>query len=413
MKVEEMLHKGLVLYDGSTGVMMQDYGIKGEASESWNVLHPDVVLQINSMYVGAGSDLILANTFTSNRISLGAHGQGSSAREFAYAGMKIALEAAGEKATAVGDIGSTGAFMQPSGDMNLEEAVSVFAEQASAIWDAGAQVIQMETFSDLAELRAAILAVRENTQADMLVTGTFGENGRTLMGNLPECIAIVAQSLGAKAVGANCSGGPETLLGPISRMREVTDLPLIAKPNAGLPQQIDGKNVFPMTPEELAASAPRFVEMGVRLMGGCCGTKPAHIQALGQTLRELSPAPLGKGGEFVCSARSYISAEEAAEAPCVTVSLEDVYDAVDCILDEAAGEPVLLQVEGCLGREEMASFMAELTAAISVPMGFAAEDDTCLENLLRAYTGRAFVKVKNEKQREIALYYGAFLLEQE
>jgi len=249
MDIRKMLDEKVTLYDGSTGVFFQSRGLEGLPA-LYNAENREAVLSLHRAYLEAGSELVPANTFGANKLALEAHGLADRSAELCRAGMEIAREAAGERAIA--DVGPCGRLLEPAGDLSFEEAYEAYAEEARALAAAGAEYVQFETFTDLAELLIAMRAFRDNTDIGMLVSATFEDGCRTLSGNPPECVAIAAEALGAIAVGANCSGGPGSLEEPIERMEKVCALPLSAKPNAGFPETVDGKTQYLMTPEEFA-----------------------------------------------------------------------------------------------------------------------------------------------------------------
>lgn len=281
MNLFDLLADGkAVIADGAMGTLLQAQGLKrGESPESWNFIYPERVQAVHAAYLAAGAQIIETNTFGANRVKLAAYGLAAKVREINAAGVRLAREAAGGRALVAASIGPTGRLFAPWGDLTFEEAYAVFAEQAEACAAAGADVLWIETMGELAEARAALLAARE-TGLPAVVTLTFSDGARTFTGTDPVTAAVVLAHLGAAAVGANCSGGPKELWPVLAEMARATAVPLVVQPNAGLPRLEGGQSVFPVGPEEFAAWGRRFLELGALVLGGCCGSTPAHIEAL-------------------------------------------------------------------------------------------------------------------------------------
>ena len=275
-----------VLCDGAMGTMLQAYGLEaGACPELWNIERPDVIHAVHEAYIEAGSRIISTNTFGANRLKLESYGIAERMRELNSAGVTIAREVAGPENFVAGSIGPTGKFLEPLGDLAFEEAAEAFAEQALAQAQAGADVILMETFSDLEEARAA-LAGTLRSGIPCFCTMAFDTGGRTMMGVDPVTAAVELSRAGASGVGANCGIGPAETLDTIRRMREAASGILIAQPNAGLPKLVEGRTVYDSTPEEMAAYAIKFAELGVNIIGACCGSAPAHIRAMAASLQK-------------------------------------------------------------------------------------------------------------------------------
>ncbi|MCL2153347.1 MAG: homocysteine S-methyltransferase family protein, partial [Oscillospiraceae bacterium] len=260
-----------IFYDGAMGTMLQKHGLKqGERPDIMNMTAPDVVESVHRAYVEAGSDIICANTFGANAQALSTTGY--SPREVIAAAVAIAKRASGETAKVAIDIGPIGRLLEPIGDLEYSSAYELFKEQAQTGEEAGADYAAIETMSDITELKAAMLAVKENTNMPILATMTFNKSGYTYMGCSPEEFAQTAEEFGATAVGINCSLEPSEMYETMARIAKSTQLPLIVKPNAGLPDGATG--LYSIGPEEFARQMARFAEIGVRIVGGCCGTTP-------------------------------------------------------------------------------------------------------------------------------------------
>ena len=278
----------IILFDGAMGTELLRRGFpQGKCPEEWNVSHPEEVAAIHRAYMVAGADVVETNTFGGNRLKLAAYGLQDRVYELNYAGVKVAREAVGDGCLVAGSLGPTGEFLNPLGRLSEEEARAVFREQVEAFYEAGADLIVIETMFDLAEAKAALLAAREAGDLPVVCHMTFGAEGRTLMGTDPETAAKALEESGASAVGANCSTGPREMVDVVARMARVARVPVIAQPNAGVPSLVEGHMVYPETPETMATYIPKFVEAGVRLLGGCCGTTPEHIRAIRETLESM------------------------------------------------------------------------------------------------------------------------------
>lgn len=284
----ERLRRGeTLLADGATGTLLQQRGLgRGDCPEEWNVSHPEVVGSIAADYARAGSDLVYTNTFGGNRLKLARYGFGDRVAEFNEAGARVARAAVGDGVLVVGSIGMTGQFLQPLGERSFDEMVEVFAEQAQALAAGGVDAIVTETFAALDELEAAMKAVKEYTDRPLLASMSFEANGRTMMGVTPEQAVAVMREAGADVIGANCGHGLEEMWATMEKMRAVSeDVPLLAKPNAGTPRPVGEQVFYEASPAEMAAYALKFRDLGVAIVGGCCGSTPAHIAAMAQAMR--------------------------------------------------------------------------------------------------------------------------------
>jgi len=290
-KITGLLEKKILLLDGATGTELQRRGLpSGVCPEAWCVDHPEVIQAIHRAYADAGADIVYACTFGANRPKLGEYGiddvRGVN-RELA----RLAKAALGRTILVAGDIGPTGRFVEPFGELEFERAVDLFKEQVRGLLEGGVDLFVIETMMDIQEARAALLAVRESADFFTMVTMTYEKEGRTLNGTDPVTALITLQSLGADAVGCNCSTGPDGMIPLIAAMKPRATVPLVAKPNAGMPRLAGRETVFDMTPPAFAAFAKPFAEAGVNLIGGCCGTTPAHIGALKRSLAKTRPLP--------------------------------------------------------------------------------------------------------------------------
>lgn len=282
-KFHSLLEKNKFIFlDGGMGTMLQSHGIQTEhIPELLNITNPEAIINIHRMYAEAGADIIYANTFGANRFKL--ENSGYSVSEVVSAGIKNARSVVGTEKLVALDIGPVGQLLEPSGTLKFEDAYEIYKEIVIA--GNNADVIVIETMTDLYEVKSALLAVKENSDKPVIVTMTFEENMRTFTGVSPECMTAVIDGLGADALGVNCSLGPDELFPVLNKICSLTSLPVIAKPNAGLPDPVT--NLFNVNPEEFAESAVKLAGAGVKIFGGCCGTTPEHIKQMIKRLENV------------------------------------------------------------------------------------------------------------------------------
>lgn len=288
----DVIKEKILVYDGSKGYLLQKMGLKGgECGELWNLTNREAVRDVYRQYKEAGSDVLQTNTFPGNRVHLEKYSLGDRNYEINYWGTKLAREIAGNERYVAASIGPTGILFEPSGELTFEQAYEIFKEQVKAVTDGGADVINFETFTDVAEMRAALLAARENSPLPVICSMAFEANGRTLMGTDTLTVVTTLRSLGADMVGTNCSFGAANMLEIVRAMHAAGGGYLSVKPNAGLPE-VDGDNVcYNETAEDFAAVAAEFAKHGARLIGGCCGTTPEYIKAVKAALDRINPRP--------------------------------------------------------------------------------------------------------------------------
>jgi len=404
--------KQFVFLDGGMGTMIQSAGLDTDhVPELLNISALDAIINIHREYVKAGADIIYANTFGANRFKL--DGTGYSVAEIVGAGIRNAKTAAGNKALVALDIGPVGQLLEPSGTLTFEEAYDCFSEIISAADDA--DIIVIETMTDLYEVKAAVLAAKENSDKPVLLTMTFEENQRTFTGVPPECMMAVAEGLGVDAVGVNCSLGPDELLPVIEKICSLTKLPVIAKPNAGLPDPIT--NLFNVGPKQFAESAAKLADIGVKIFGGCCGTSPAHISAVIEALKnkKYSPKKINQTAG-VCSAVNYVDISQPRVIgerinPTGKKRFKEALLAgdIDYILGQAveqihAGADILDVNVGLPGIDEkamMTSAVKAIQGICDTPLQLDSTIPDVLEAGLRVYNGKPIVNSVNGEDESL------------
>ena len=432
------LTKKAVVLDGATGTELSKSGMPaGVAPELWIYENPDSIISVHNAYIAAGSNIVYAPTFGGNSCKLEEFGLAERQEEIIGSLMRITKENAYSKGVFVfGDIAPTGRFIEPFGDMPFEEAVSVFRRLAEILAANGADGFAIETMMDLQEARAALIGCKEAApDLPCIVTMTFENTGRTLTGVHPVSALVTLQALGADAFGCNCSTGPDDMALVISQMAPYAKIPLIAKPNAGLPKFENGRTVFPMAAEEFASYAPCLIEAGATILGGCCGTTPAHIAALAKTLEKTElPEKREYTGSVIASPSDYraISVDapftligerinptgkKALQAELREGKLDMVFDfAMQQISSGAHVLDVNMGLSGINEKEMMQSAVRRLVQGTNGILCIDSTDPETVEAALRLYPGRALLnsisaeKVRLEKTLPIAKKYGAMLI---
>lgn len=433
----ELVKKGPVLLDGATGTNLQKAGMPvGVCPEQWILENSEVLIDLQKQYVEAGTDILFAPTFTASRIKLKEYGLEDHLEEMNRKLVALSKEAAkGTNALVAGDLTMTGEQLYPLGDLMFEDLVDVYKEQAKIIAEAGADLFVVETMMSLQECRAAVLAIREVCDLPVMVSLTYNEDGRTLYGTDPVTAVVVMQSLGADAVGMNCSTGPEAMLEPIAKMAEYAAIPLLAKPNAGMPELIDGQTVFNVEPEEFAVVGKKLVEEGAAIIGGCCGTTPEHIRALKEAVKGIPvKAPLQTKRRMLTSERKSVeitldgrfmvigerinpTGKKKLQAELKEGSLNLVRTMA--LEQEENGASILdinMGMNGIDEKEMMLRTIYEVTSTVDCPLCIDSSHVDIIEAALRIYPGRALInsisleKEKFEKLLPIAKKYGAMFI---
>lgn len=413
MTIREEIGKRILFFDGGMGTLLQEQGLQaGELPETWNLKNPEPIIQIHKAYLAAGADIILANTFGANRFKYG-----EDLEKIVTAGVanaKKAVAESGKKAYVALDIGSTGKLLKPMGTLDFEEAVGVFAEIIRVGEKAGADLILIETMSDTYELKAAVLAAKENSALPIMATVIFDESKKMLTGASPQVVVSLLEGLGVDALGINCGLGPKQMKEIVKELLKYASIPVIVNPNAGLPRSENGKTVFDVGAEEFAEDMEEIVTMGAWFAGGCCGTTPAHIQAMVEKCKEITPVPIApKNYTFVTS---YSTAVELGGRPVIIgerinptgkskfkQALRD--HNIDYILEEGVKQEDsgahILDVNVGLPEIDEAAMMEtivyELQSIMPIPLQIDTTNMEAMERALRIYNGKPMINSVNGK----------------
>ena len=377
-----------LILDGATGTELQKRGFTGAVSaEEWVFAHPESILDIQRRYVDAGSRVLYAPSFGANRQKLEEHGIFNQTAAYNRRLAALSKQAAAGRALVAGDLSPTGLFLSPMGETSFRELVDIYAPQAAGLEEAGVDLFVIETMMTLSDARAAVLAVRSVSDKPIFVTFTCDEKGRTVSGTDITAALVIMQGMGVDAFGLNCSAGPQEMLVQLRRLREYARVPLIAKPNAGMPQIVDGKAVYSCPPEEFTALVPELLQAGVAIFGGCCGTDAGHIAALKKALdgAEITP-PSPRHPTLLPAATEklpmYLPAD-AKHGPVIAVT-ENLEDDLQEAMD--GDEPmVAVALQSTADAEEL----AQMQYLIEKPLCLVCDDGAVLEAALRSYQGRA------------------------
>ena len=432
----EFVNKGPIILDGATGTNLMAAGMPiGVCPEAWILEHKEVLLNLQRGYVEAGTNIVYAPTFTGNRIKLEEYGLADRITEINTELVRLSREAVGDKALVAGDMTMTGQQLFPLGELMFEDLVEVYKEQASILDKAGADLFVVETMMSLQECRAAVLAIKEVSDKPVMVTLTYNEDGRTLYGTPPEAAVVVLQSLGVDVIGINCSTGPMEMIEPVKIMAEYATIPILAKPNAGLPELVDGETVYRMTPEEFAEAGAALVEAGAAIVGGCCGTTPEHIAALTAKVKGMELiTPLKSHRRILSSERKAVEIDLDGNFLVVGERInptgkkklqaelrEGRLDLVrNMAMDQESNGAAILDINmGMNGIDElqmMKKVIYEVSSTVDCPLCIDSSHVDVIEEALKIYPGRALINSisleteKMEKLLPVAAKYGAMFI---
>ncbi len=451
---KKLIRKKIIVLDGATGTELQKRGMpSGVSPEKWVLDNPNIFIQLQKEYADAGSDIVYSCTFGCNYFKLKDYGLENDVLTLNKQLVKISRKAVGKKCFIAGDISSTGKMIKPFGDTDFELIVEKYKEQVKGLLAGGIDLFVIETIMDIQEARAALLAVKESCDLPVMVSMTYEKNGRTLNGTDPVTALITLQSLGADAVGANCSTGPEDMLLVVASMKHYAKVPIFAKPNAGMPELVGNQSVFKMTPKQFSQYIPDFIGSGINLIGGCCGTSPEFIQSgvnmIGgccgtspKTIKKIkSKSKIIKPVKPLLQSVSALSSPRKSvlldfEQP-ITIVGERINPTGKKILQEELRNGQLNEVRkfakeqeeqgakildvnvGMPGIDEKSMLITItefLTRVTDIPLCFDSSNIEALEAALRIYPGRALInsisaeKHKLKKLLPIAAKYGAMFI---
>lgn len=438
----------ILIFDGAMGTMLQKAGLEdGACPELFNVDHPNVVKDIHKEYFTHGSNVVTTNTFGGTRLKLDEYNLGHRVDEINRRAVEIAKQAAVEAqidGKVAGSMGPTGHFLAPLGSAIFDEIYESYREQAEILIDAGADFILIETIIDIQEMRAALLGAKDAREAlgktkddvKIITQFSFSEDGRTITGTPPDVAAILMESMESDVVGINCSLGPEQFIPLVEQMAQVTNLPLSAQPNAGMPVLVNKETVFPLNPEDMASYVPALLDAGVTVIGACCGSTPKHIEAIAKVVKEHTPKERSHVEPFTAiTSRTHFVKVGLKEKPVMIgerinptgrkVLAEEIKKGSfamvkrDALAQVAAGADILDVNMGVTGVDPGATMeraIQELSMLVEVPLSIDTLDPIAMESGLKAYPGRPLINSVNAEPEQLeavlplAKRYGAALL---
>ena len=420
MKITEILKNNTVFLDGGMGTLLQERGLlPGELPEIWNLTHPEVIRSIHRAYYDAGSHIVNTNTFGANILKFSAEDLDKIVKSAIETARAAAEESVGKQEKFVAlDIGPTGKMLAPLGDLDFEDAVAVFAETVKLGVKYGADLIMIETMNDSYETKAALLAAKENSDLPVFVSNAYSEDGKLMTGASPAAMVALLEGMGADAIGVNCSLGPKALAPIVEEYLKFASVPVLLKPNAGLPCSLCGKTHYDVTAEDFAEEVSALVKKGVRIAGGCCGTTPEYIKKTVEACKDLAPAPIGK--KNITCVSSYTHAVVFGDEPILIGErinptgkkrFKEALKAhdIDYILKEGLAEQEkgvhILDVNVGLPDidevEMLTEAVRELQAIIDLPLQIDTSNAAAMESALRRYNGKAMINSVSGKQESM------------
>ena len=399
-----------LILDGANGTELQKRGYDGsKCTEAWVLDHPEVMKKLQEEYIEAGSDIVYAPTFGANRVKLEENGFFNMVKDFNKRLVEISKDAAAGKALVAGDIATSGKFLAPLGDISFSELYDLYHEQAEAMEEAGVDMFVIETIMTVPDARAALLAVKDVSDKPVLVSFTCDENGRTLTGSDVRAALVIMQSMGIDAFGLNCSTGPEEMLEQAKRLRDLAEVPVAIKPNAGLPKTVNGETVYDCPPDEFVRHTKEFIELGAGLFGGCCGTGPEHIAKIAPELKDFKlrkPDPQYRD-KIVCATEKDVfileSGIEAGEIIECGPDLEDVIRKAN----KSDSQIITIRISCDSDIDEFESAQN----AIRKPLCIVCDDVKLLDEALALYQGRALYagSLSDEELAPLVRRYGLII----
>ena len=426
----------VLVLNGAKGTLFQERGLApGGCPEEMNRSAPEAVIGMHAEYVEAGADILIANSFGGNRVKLANYNLDNAVDELNRRAVALARKAAPTGVFVGGSVGPTGRFVEPVGDVGFDEMMDIFAEQISSLVGAGADLISFETFLDIRELRAGVIACRDICDLPIIAQMTFEDAGRTVLGTPPTAAAVTLDALGVDVIGANCGLGIDGIHDVLAEMRQVTPRPLVARANAGLPILRNGQTIFPATPEEMTAYHERLIALGVRVVGGCCGTTPTHTRVMRDALNNHPQNWCPPPRRGFLSSRSDV-AEFGGETPCTLIGErinptgkkgyteelrlgKTAYIRREAAAQVAAGADLLDLNCGAPGVDEAAALERAVYAASGAspaPLVIDTSDPVALEKALKAADGKVLINSVNGEAKSLARVlplarrYGAALI---
>lgn len=427
----------ILIYDGATGTLLQESGAlrAGACPEELNLTNPKIIKSIHLDYIKAGADVIETNSFGGNRLKLKAYGLERQIYKINYEAAKIAREAASNRAYVAGSVGPLDRQIKPLGDLSFDEAVGFFKEQIKALKDGGCDLIILETFADIKELKAAFIAAKEIGGLPIQAQMTFEAGERTTFGTPPAAFSVLFQALGAEIIGTNCSSGPKELLHVIKEMTPFTNKYISCLPNAGLPELRNGSTYFPESPKSFAKYAVEFAKSGVNLIGGCCGTAPEHIKEIKSLLKNRRPTKRRYTPAFRLSSRSKVVELNARTRPLIIGERINPTGKKDLQKEIKQGKTIIIRREaleqtkkgadvldvnvgvvGCDEPKNMAKAIGAIQGVCETPISIDSSNPKAIEEALKEADGKPLINsVNGEKEKidsilPLAKKYGAAIL---
>ena len=416
MLFKDFLRDNIVVLDGGMGTLLQDMGLSvGEYPEMWNLTHSDILVNIHKSYFDAGSNVVCTNTFGANSLKFSLDELDDIVKSAVENARKaLSLSSSNKEKFVALDIGPLGKLLKPLGDLDFEQAVSIFADTVKLGVKYGVDLVLIETMNDSYETKAALLSVKENSKLPVIVSNAYGEDGKLMTGATPSAMVALAEGMGADAIGANCSLGPKQLKNVALELLKYASIPVVMKPNAGLPTSCDGRTVFDVKPDEFSKNIIELVELGVRVVGGCCGTTPEYIKALSDLAENIIPKELVKKDYSVVS--SYTHSVIFGNKPILIgerinptgkkrfkqalIENDIGYILSEGVAQQEKGVHILDVNVGLPDVDEvkmLKNAVCELQAVIDLPLQIDSSDALAMETALRYYNGKAMINSVNGK----------------